>query len=91
MLRVLVTGFGPFTNVPINPTQSIIEELQSSGWIPSGFGNEQQKIEIQITYVVLEVSTVAVEKELSNRNDYDVYIHLGVAMNSTRIRLEKFA
>jgi pyroglutamyl-peptidase len=78
--KILITAFGPFNNVDINPSQLVLEYLKD-------------KIELEdtssITYQILEVSYIAVDNFIDNLlENYDWIIHMGVASNNTIPRIE---
>ena len=84
-LKILLTGFGPFEGVPINPTKLIIEAIKPS---------EYKKNNIKLDTLVLEVSITGADRALSNyykNNNPDVVIHMGIAANEDIIRIERIA
>lgn len=94
-IKIVLTGFGSFSGVSLNPTQEIIKILRQENWQPI-----HDNMAVEMTTDVLEVSTVAVcdfldkttSKVSSEMNDSSdvilVCIHLGVDGGATTFKLE---
>jgi len=103
IIKIVLTGFGCFSNVTLNPTQQIIEILQKENWRPTTTITADKSI-VELTTEIIEVSTTAASEFLDkiainftnqiNRNsttDDDILIymiHLGVDSNATSFKLE---
>lgn len=82
-IKILITAFGPFQNISINPSQVLLEKLKVDLQSISG---------IEFTFNVLEVSYRAVDEffyQLSST--YDWIINMGVASNDRKPRIETIA
>lgn len=90
-VRFIITGFGPFGGVPINPTSQIAEQLVA-------FLQQEAKLEnLQVETTILEVSAQAVKQFLDNlsiipqQQEHVVMLHLGVNYRGTGFQLETCA
>jgi pyroglutamyl-peptidase len=86
MPRVLLTGFGSFPNVPINPCVEVVQRIQEHSIL-------LQEANIFLHTEILSVSYRRSIEELECllQEPYDIRIHLGVANSTDHIRLEQFA
>jgi|688.fasta_scaffold884644_1 pyroglutamyl-peptidase len=79
-MNILITAFGPFNNFSINPSETVLEKLK-----------EHVKIyhNIHFEWKVLDVSYNEIDNFILNKKSHhDLIIHLGVATNSLKMRLE---
>jgi pyroglutamyl-peptidase len=78
--EILITAFGPFQNVDTNPSQLVLEYIKNLYDLGDA---------INITYHILEVSYIEVDRFIENISvKYDWIIHMGVASNNTIPRIE---
>ena len=93
--RFVVTGFGPFHGMPINPTMLLVQRLEKELDTLSSTKN----IEI-IKTIILETSVDAVRREMDEiyaqicvevTSCHVVFLHLGVNYIGKRFQLEKCA
>jgi pyroglutamyl-peptidase len=85
-MRLLVTGFPAFLNVRRNPSEILVRKLQAEGWSPFA--------DCQTEYAILPMDYDETRKIIQGfftDNPPDVIVHLGLAVSSSAIRLEKFA
>ena len=84
--NILLTAFGAFPGVECNPTEIVLEKCIELEVDSSAF---------QLTRAVLDVSyhrSIEQLYELLNEHEaFDIVIHLGVAISSDEIRLERQA
>lgn len=82
-MRVLVTSFGPFNNFNTNPSNEIMLRLKERF-------EHSSPIFYYITFQTVEVSWHGVSKfiDAKKNDDFDFIIHLGVASNESKIRIE---
>lgn len=85
-MKLLITAFGPFQEFTKNPSELVLKE-----WIEKGV--VQQNPNFDINFEILPVSYSSVDKfqEIWKNTHYDLIIHLGVASNETKMRLEVVA
>ncbi|MBL1147486.1 MAG: hypothetical protein HND56_02300 [Pseudomonadota bacterium] len=86
VMRLLVTGFPAFLTVRRNPSEILVRKLQTENWRP--FEN------CRTDYAVLPMDYDETRKIIQGFFDDDppdVVVHLGLAVSSSAIRLEKFA
>lgn len=86
MQRVLVTGFGPFPDVPQNPSELLVRRIAGGALRP--------RPGIQLTTEILptewhRVSQIA--PGLRERHGADIVLHVGVATKAHRLRIETMA
>jgi len=88
MPRVLLTGFGPFGNHDVNPTEIIVESFPSLIPIknPFGRGSSEMSVEKQLLSVDEDGSTWTAN-ELASR-EWDAILHLGLCGECTKPRIE---
>jgi pyroglutamyl-peptidase len=79
-MRVLLTGFGPFLNIIENPTALLVERLMASP--PPGIELQTEVLPVSYHRASLRL------KELLQAENFDLAVLLGVAGNSSHIRLE---
>ncbi|MBO3460500.1 pyroglutamyl-peptidase I [Aetokthonos hydrillicola Thurmond2011] len=84
-MKVLLTGFNPFANLKMNPSQLIVEEIaaKAKSWH-----------DIQVTGEVLPTEFVAAGEriqELMSQIKPEVYLGLGVARSRSILNLERVA
>lgn len=82
MTRMLVTGFPPFTGCPVNPTQQLVERVQTSGTPFSG---------VDVFAELLPVEYVAIESEvrrLLQECSPDLWLAFGVCQRRELFHLE---
>ena len=86
MPRVLLTGFGHFPNVPINPCIEVVQRVHERSSV-------LQQAQIFLHTQILSVSYRRSIEELDRllQEKYDIRIHLGVANSTDYIRLERYA
>jgi pyroglutamyl-peptidase len=80
-MRILITAFGPFGDCLKNPSESVLNELA------------QRKLDslynASIDWQVLPVSFSSIDIFLEELgNDYDLILHMGVAMGESALRFE---
>ena len=88
--RVLVAGFDAFDNLDANPSQTIVETLESPLKLPG------RKGEVLLDALVLPTCCHKAWSKLkrkldANKNTYDAVILTGVAAKRKKISLERFA
>jgi len=85
-MKLLITAFGPFQEFTKNPSELVLKE-----WIDKGV--VQQNPNFDITFEIIPVSYSSVDEfqEIWKNTHYDLIIHLGVASNETKMRLEVVA
>ena len=82
-MNILITAFGPFDNFLSNPSSEVLKQLQLS---LKSLNN------INIKFVELEVSFNKIDIFIKKtHNNFDLIIHLGVASNINKMRLEIIA
>ena len=82
-IKILITAFGPFQNIRVNPSQLLLEKLMVDLHGISG---------VEFTFNVLEVSYPAVDEFFNQISiNYDWIINMGVASQDNRPRLETLA
>ena len=88
MPRVLLTGFGPFGDHDVNPTEVIVDMFPSLLPIknPFGRGSSEMSIEKHILSVDEKGSTWTAS-ELASR-EWDAILHLGLCGECTKPRIE---
>ena len=78
--HILITAFGPFKQFIVNPSQLVLENIQ----IQLGENN--------VTYKLLDVSYQDVDNFLQELDEhFSLIIHLGVATDAIKMRLELLA
>ncbi|MDO5750073.1 MAG: pyroglutamyl-peptidase I [Rothia sp. (in: high G+C Gram-positive bacteria)] len=82
-MRLLLTCFGPFPGVPVNPTQRIAAALVA-------VLGEEANITLRELPVSYAGSSAALESELAAET-YDAVLSLGVAVGRSRIGIERVA
>lgn len=85
-MRLLVTGFPAFLTVRRNPSEILVRKLQAENWTPF--------IDCRTDYTVLPMDYDETRKIIQGffaDDPPDVIVHLGLAVSSSAIRLEKFA
>ncbi|MGL4323300.1 MAG: hypothetical protein ACRCTD_04600 [Beijerinckiaceae bacterium] len=85
-IRILVTGFGPFPHVRVNPTQAIIKRLVQQ----RGFDHIGLAIIPHIFPTRWSILDAEVEKVITH-SDADAVLHLGVAARRKHISIETVA
>jgi pyroglutamyl-peptidase len=82
-MRILVTSFGPFNNFKANPSNQIMERLKQRINLSSHHFTYYE-------FETIEVSWSGVSKfiEAKKIEKFDFIIHLGVASNESKIRIE---
>ena len=82
-MRILVTSFGPFNNFNTNPSNQIMLRLKERVNLSS------PQLDY-FTFETIEVSWRGVSKfiEAKKNEVFDFIIHLGVASNESKIRIE---
>ena len=82
--QVIITGFGKFADVLVNPTTQIVNSLEAENWQPEN---------VPVEFHIVEVSTTATDQLLENIPDGDkiLRIHLGVDQRATCFKLERTA
>ena len=89
-VRFVITGFGPFGGVPVNPTSQIADQLVA--FLQQQEANE--KLDRVVETTILEVSAKAVREfldHLSIQRQHVVMLHLGVNYRGTGFQLETCA
>ncbi len=82
MPRFILTGFGPFENVPVNPSSDIVTALRSRNDIVATIPN----IPVSIAGVDAAIGNIA-----GIQSPCDVIVHFGVDMTAHQIKLESVA
>ena len=75
--KLLVTAFGSFPGVEVNPSEILLNNICS-----------YSQVNWEITFETLPVDYSYCQEWNTNRNDYDLVLHMGVAGNSTHNRIE---
>jgi pyroglutamyl-peptidase len=84
MIRILVTGFGPFPGAPANPTGPLVRRLARAVRMPR----------VKIAVHVFEASYAAVDRELPTliaREKPDALLMFGLATRAQLLRVETLA
>jgi pyroglutamyl-peptidase len=84
-VKILLTGFGPFKGVRVNPSEQVVRRLAE---------RQQRKAEIQLVTEVLPTEYVAASRKLRRlirRHRPDAVLCLGVATRRDCISLERVA
>lgn len=79
--RILLTGFEPFGNVEVNPTEEIVNEISKR--IPS---HAKEHLTTMVLPVTSEASSL-VDSRL--KEDFDYVVHLGLHLKIEDIALER--
>lgn len=85
-MKLILTGFSPFADIKVNPSQVIVDNLINNGRL--AFPH------FKVTCSILPTEYVAAERQiikLIDSVDPDVIICLGVDTTSTELRLEQVA
>ena len=77
-MKILVTGFGSFPGVAENPSELLVKQLQSHSFESSDIDFHLFPVDYQLCQ----------EWFLTTELNYDLVIHIGVAVNSSLNRLE---
>jgi pyroglutamyl-peptidase len=83
VIRLLVTGFGPFPHAPVNPTEALMHGLART---PQGFGED-----VALTTAVIPTVYASLPEELAwmaATARPDIAVHFGLAARATGFRLE---
>lgn len=82
-MRILITSFGPFNNFKTNPSNQIMEIVREKTKLFSPKNNYYE-------FETIDVSWSSVSKFINEKKDglYDLIIHLGVATNENKMRIE---
>lgn len=91
-MKILVTGFKPFLNEPVNPTEEIIKVLASGEWL-SGASSEftaERQIITSVLPVEFEKSFKDIQMQVQMHQP-DYIVMLGQAGGRAQIQLEKIA
>jgi pyroglutamyl-peptidase len=84
--RLLVTGFGPFPNAPLNPTASLVETLLAAG--PEGFGaGALEAVVLPSEYK----RSWCMLRRLTRRFEPDVVVHFGLSRLADGLMVERQA
>jgi len=85
-MKLLITAFGPFQEFTQNPSELVLKALVKDGII-------QKNPNFVISHEILPVSYSSVDSyhETWKNQQYDLIIHLGVATNETKMRIEILA
>lgn len=84
MIRIFVTGFGPFPGAPVNPTSPLAQHLARAVRIPR----------VKIAAHVFETSYAAVDRELPKliaKHKPDALLMFGLATRARLVRVEVLA
>lgn len=88
MPRVLLTGFGPFGNHDVNPTEGIVESFPSLVPIKNPFGKGSSEVSVEKRILTVdEMGSQWAANELDSR-EWDAILHLGLCGECTRPRIE---
>jgi pyroglutamyl-peptidase len=85
-VKLLITGFGPFQGITVNPTEQLILYLENH---PSAFGKNVKIKAITLPVLYFE-SWKILDREISAFKP-DILLSFGFAPNSSSIRLETVA
>lgn len=85
-IRLLVTGFGPFPGMPVNPSGQLLDWLRER---PYRFGHDVE-LRTALVPTVWTVAEAFVSGSLAGY-DPDIAIHFGVHRRAAGFRIEKFA
>lgn len=86
MIRLLVTGFGPFPGAPVNPTEQLMRRLEAER--PSFDAPVALAIEILPTEYAGLPATL---DRFGRAHAPDIAVHFGLAASAEAIRLESLA
>ncbi|GEP00503.1 pyroglutamyl-peptidase I family protein [Methylobacterium haplocladii] len=84
--RLLVTGFGPFPGMPINPSATLARRIAASPRLRRTIGTAPTLLILKTSYAAIPE---ALEPALAQRPD--AVLMIGVARRATRIRVESRA
>ncbi|KAI9762222.1 MAG: TRAPP subunit [Chaenotheca gracillima] len=86
-LEVLVTGFGPFTNIPSNPSFTIVSSLPPTVNLPSGrlLRIHVHPVPVRVAYT--EVATL-VPQLYARFPAVDLFVHVGVGTSLDGYKVE---
>jgi len=88
MPRVLLTGFGPFGEHEVNPTEAIVQSFPSLIPIKNPFGKGSSEVSIEKRVLTVdELGSQWTAHELASR-EWDAILHLGLCGQCTRPRIE---
>ena len=88
MPRVLLTGFGPFGEHEVNPTEAIVQLFPSLIPIKNPFGKGSSEVSIEKRVLTVdELGSQWTAHELASR-EWDAILHLGLCGQCTRPRIE---
>ena len=90
---ILITGFGPFQDIPVNPTTIMIQELP--GYLQSAPEKWKNNLYHHIqNYIVMDTSVANVKKRMNEiyaEANVDIILHLGVHYKAEGFQIEKCA
>ncbi|WP_370874467.1 pyroglutamyl-peptidase I family protein [Amorphus orientalis] len=84
-LRVLITGFGPFPGVPVNPTERIAARVAHD------LARQDRRIDVATEILPTEWAMLAGLPRRLDAHDPDLVVMTGVATNARGIRIERTA
>jgi pyroglutamyl-peptidase len=85
-MKLLITAFGPFQEFTKNPSELVIK-----AWIEQGVVQKNPNFTITFEIIPVSYSSVDEFQEIWKNDHYDLIVHLGVASNETKMRLEVLA
>lgn len=85
-MKLLITAFGPFQEFTKNPSELVLKE-----WIKKGVVQQNRNFDITIQIIPVSYRSVDEFQEIWKNNNFDLIIHLGVASNENKMRLELVA
>lgn len=94
--RVAVSGFGPFRDIPVNPSWECLKPLHGAQLITTqGTQVIVDCTEVAVTYRAVEDYTEEVHSEQvdedGNAFNYDLHLHIGVSARQSLLLLERRA
>lgn len=84
-LRVLITGFGPFPGVPVNPTERIAARVAHD------LARQHRRVDVATEILPTEWAMLAGLPRRLDAHDPDLVVMTGVATNARGIRIERTA
>ena len=89
MRRVLVTGFGAFSDHAVNPTESLVQAWPATMEVRDPWTDASETVEVETRLLSVDASGAAeTSQRLSDGIRWDAVLHLGLCGTCTHARLE---